>query len=47
MTKENLYHRTRRNRSEKSGTTIYKKTKVEKLPIVNKQGKLTGLIYLQ
>jgi IMP dehydrogenase len=42
MTKENLYTAPE-GTDLKKAEQLFKKTKVEKLPIVNKQGKLTGL----
>jgi IMP dehydrogenase len=42
MTKENLYTAPE-GTDLKKAEELFKKTKVEKLPIVNKQGKLTGL----
>src|SRR5437868_14700900 len=42
MTKENLYTATE-GTDLKKAEELFKKTKVEKLPIINKQGKLTGL----
>jgi IMP dehydrogenase len=42
MTKENLYTAPE-GTDLKMAEQLFKKTKVEKLPIINKQGKLTGL----
>ena len=42
MTKENLYTAPE-GTDLKKAEELFKKTKVEKLPIINKQGKLTGL----
>jgi IMP dehydrogenase len=42
MTKENLYTAPEGTNLKKA-EELFKKTKVEKLPIINKQGKLTGL----
>jgi IMP dehydrogenase len=42
MTKENLYTAPE-GTDLKKAEQLFKKTKVEKLPIINKQGKLTGL----